>query len=80
MFDLQVSILTSVVFGGLSSVYSLVTFHGRILHLQLETLLKLFPVAGYRNLALQCLTEVISVTFHFVSFVSKCGFLFFRFY
>ncbi len=26
---------------------------------QLETLLKLFPVASYRNLSLQCLTEVI---------------------
>uniref|UniRef100_A0A7I4EZM4 Importin N-terminal domain-containing protein n=1 Tax=Physcomitrium patens TaxID=3218 RepID=A0A7I4EZM4_PHYPA len=29
----------------------------------LETLLKLFPVAGYRNLALQCLTEVAVLSF-----------------
>jgi hypothetical protein len=49
------------------------TVHVPYVDLQLETLLKLFPVAGYRNLTLQCLSEASVVTSHlkflFCSFV-----------
>jgi len=32
-------------------------------YLQLETLLKFFPVPAYRNLTIQCLTEVAALNF-----------------
>ena len=42
-----------------------------LVQLQLETLLKLFPVVGYRNLALQCLTEVSAFTLQLRDFISE---------
>jgi len=53
------------------SLFGFQPFMVRYVGFQLETLLKLFPVAGYRNLTLQCLSEVSVVTLHLKIFFSS---------
>lgn len=53
--------------------FLLIMWRLHLMNLQLETLLKLFPVLSYRNLALQCLSEVGLQTLDSVRVLVLCS-------